>query len=157
MVIYHHLSQYYLKKIIIYFFLGLGTFSKKTKLKKIYDLNYRWMEIFSIFWLKDMKSALKNKLKDTDWKSRDWNQGRSDFKPLWCKFTKGSPVSTPSSDSHYFLTNFAFFSIIEQGIVIMLDFNWQGLESRNTKENIKNHFANIFNKITNFLPTFAIT
>ena len=82
-VIYHHLSQYYLKKFTLYFFSGLGTFSKITKLKKICDLNYGWMEIFSIFWLKDMKSALKNESKDTGWKSRDWNQGRSDFKPLW--------------------------------------------------------------------------
>ena len=40
------------------------------------------MEIFSIFWLKDMKSALKNESKDTGCKNRDWNQGRSDFKPL---------------------------------------------------------------------------
>ena len=76
-VIYHHLSQYYLKKFTLYFFSGLGTFSKITKLKKICDLNYGWMEIFSIFWLKDMKSALKNESKDTGWKSRDWNQGRT--------------------------------------------------------------------------------
>lgn len=81
-VIYHHLSQYYLKKFTLYFFSGLGTFSKITKLKKICDLNYGWMEIFSIFWLKDMKSALKNESKDTGCKNRDWNQGRSDFKPL---------------------------------------------------------------------------
>ena len=30
-----------------------------------------------------MKSALKNESKDTGCKNRDWNQGRSDFKPLW--------------------------------------------------------------------------
>ena len=29
-----------------------------------------------------MKSALKNESKDTGCKNRDWNQGRSDFKPL---------------------------------------------------------------------------
>ena len=38
--------------------------------------------IFFIFWLKDMKSELKNESKNTDCKSRDWNEGGSNFKPL---------------------------------------------------------------------------
>ena len=38
-----------------------------------------------------MKSALKNESKDTGCKNRDWNQGRSDFKPLW----RGEQSHTP--------------------------------------------------------------
>ena len=49
----------------VYFKKNLGTISKKLCFKKIRDPNCGRMEIFSICWLTDMKSALKNESKET--------------------------------------------------------------------------------------------
>ena len=45
-------------------------FRKKVNLKKNEDPNFERMEICAIFWLPDMKSALKNQSKETYFKGR---------------------------------------------------------------------------------------